>query len=99
MDHHVEAVVEQLQVGIRHHHRDLDEGVVGQIQPGHLTVDPDQKITHVDSLVRVRAFTWRPVPGHDGESPPIAVVAKPGDQETRADRVAGIRLAPTWERA
>ena len=61
VDHHINAVVEQFQVRIGHHRGNLDEGIVGQIQPRHLTVDPDQKITHPDSLVPVQPSARGPM--------------------------------------
>ena len=43
--------VERDQVGSGDHHCHLDQRVTAQIEPGHLAIDPDQKITHAISLV------------------------------------------------
>ena len=44
VDHDVDADVEQLQLGVGDEHGDLDQGVAGQLEPGHLAVDPHQPV-------------------------------------------------------
>ena len=40
-------VAQHVEIRVRDQRRHLDQRVLTQIEPGHLTVDPDQKITHV----------------------------------------------------
>ena len=46
VDHHVDAVAQHVELGIGDQSGNLDELVLAQIETGHLTVDPHQKITH-----------------------------------------------------
>ncbi len=46
VDDHVDAVAEDVEVGVGHQRRNLDEPVGLQVQPGHLTVDPHQFVAH-----------------------------------------------------
>ena len=46
VDDHVEAVVEQGEVGLGDEDRDLDQRVAGQVESGHLAVDPHQPVGH-----------------------------------------------------
>ena len=48
VDDDVDAVAEDVEVGIGHQGCDLDEPVGLQVKPGHLTVDPHQFVTHSD---------------------------------------------------
>ena len=54
VDHHVDAVAEHVEIGVRDQRGHLDQRVLAQIEPGHLAVDPDQKIVHDHSLVARR---------------------------------------------
>ena len=46
VDDQVDAVAEHVEIRIGHQRGDLDQRVLAEIEPGHLTVDPDQKISH-----------------------------------------------------
>ena len=46
VDHHVDAVTEDVQIRVGDQRRHLDERVAAEVESGHLTVDPHQKITH-----------------------------------------------------
>ena len=46
MDHHVDAVAEDVQIAVGDQSRDLDEAVRAKVQPGHLAVDPHQFVAH-----------------------------------------------------
>jgi hypothetical protein len=48
VDDHVDPFAQDIELGVGHQHRDLDEPVGLQIQAGHLAVDPDQFVTHDD---------------------------------------------------
>ncbi|GAB3171769.1 hypothetical protein GCM10027259_07450 [Micromonospora palomenae] len=50
MDDHVDPLAQHVEVGIGDERGDLDQRVTGEIQPGHLTVDPDEKVSHRDRL-------------------------------------------------
>ncbi len=54
LDHHVDAVVEFNQFAIGDHAGDLDQRVAGDIEAGHLAVNPDQSVSHRLSLIIVR---------------------------------------------
>ena len=61
VDHHVDAVAQDVEVGVGDQHRDLDEPVGLEVKAGHLTVDPHQFVTHRPTLSR-RPTTSRPHP-------------------------------------
>ena len=46
VDHDVEALVDDLEIGIGDQDGDLDEGVATQIEASHLAVDPHQFFGH-----------------------------------------------------
>ena len=46
VDHHVDAVAQDVEVGVGDQHRDLDEPVGLEVQARHLTVDPHQFVPH-----------------------------------------------------
>ena len=46
VDDDVEALAEDVEVGIGHQNRDFNEAVGLQVQAGHLTVDPHEFFTH-----------------------------------------------------
>src|SRR5215203_252016 len=50
LDHDVDTVTENLQLSVGDEHGNLDEGVGGQIQSGHLAVNPDQEFAHGHTL-------------------------------------------------
>ena len=58
VDHHVDAVAQHVEVGIGHQRRDLDQRVAPEVKPGHLTIDPHQKISHTDSLSGRFRYTY-----------------------------------------
>ncbi|GAA5055780.1 hypothetical protein GCM10023259_038060 [Thermocatellispora tengchongensis] len=51
LDDHIHAIVKLVQLGVGDHTGHLDERVTAEIESGHLTVDPDQQVTHRDRLV------------------------------------------------
>ena len=46
LDHQVHAVAEHVEVGVGDQRGHLDQRVGGQVETGHLTVDPDQEVPH-----------------------------------------------------
>ena len=46
VDHDVDAVAEHVQFAVGDQRGDLDEPVFGQVEPGHLAVDPHQFVAH-----------------------------------------------------
>ena len=48
VDDDVDAFAKDIELGVGHEHRDLDEQVGLQVQARHLTVDPHQFVTHSD---------------------------------------------------
>ena len=46
VDDDVEALVEQVQLGVGDQDGDLDQRVALQVEPGHLAVDPYQGVGH-----------------------------------------------------
>ncbi|GIJ06964.1 hypothetical protein Van01_01780 [Micromonospora andamanensis] len=57
MNHYVDTITEHVEVGIGDQRGDFDQLVATEVQPGHLTVDPDEKISHRDSL-RAAQLSW-----------------------------------------
>ena len=45
-DHEVDALAEHVELAVGDQRGYLDQGVVGEVQTGHLAVDPDQLPTH-----------------------------------------------------
>ena len=50
VDDQVDALAEHVQLGVGDERGHLDELVLAEVEPGHLAVDPDQKIRHALSL-------------------------------------------------
>ena len=48
VDHHVDAVAEDVELAVGDQRGDLDEPVGLEVEPGHLAVDPHQFVTHSD---------------------------------------------------
>ena len=46
LDHQVDAVADDVQLGVGDEQRDLDKGVGAQVEAGHLAVDPHQVVAH-----------------------------------------------------
>jgi hypothetical protein len=51
LDDQVDALVEQVELGVGHQARDLDEGVALDVEPRHLAVNPHEPVFHPDRLV------------------------------------------------
>ena len=56
LDDQVNAVVEQVQLGIGHEARDLDQRVPLDVQPSHLAVDPHQPVVHPNYITTFSAL-------------------------------------------
>ena len=69
VDDHVDSVAEHVEVRVGDQRRDLDQGVLAQIEPGHLAVDPHQVIYHSGSLTRLGSVIVRPRRGTAASSP------------------------------
>ena len=50
MDHDIDALAEDVEVPVGDEHGDLDQRVVGEVEAGHLAVDPYQTVVHPGSL-------------------------------------------------
>ena len=50
LDHEIDALVEHVQVTVGYQAGDLDKGISGEVKPGHLTVDPDEPVSHPPRL-------------------------------------------------
>ena len=50
LDDHVYPVVDDVELAVGHDARDLDQGIPGEVKPGHLTVDPDETVGHPSTL-------------------------------------------------
>ena len=46
LDDHVDALVKLVELAVGDHAGHLDERIAAKVEPGHLTVDPDQQVTH-----------------------------------------------------
>jgi hypothetical protein len=44
LDHHLEAGIEDVELEVGDHDRDLDEFVDLEVEPGHLAIDPDEAV-------------------------------------------------------
>ena len=65
LDHHLDAVAEDVEFSVRHQGCDLDQRVCLEIQTGHLTVDPDQVFVHREHCIGSNA-TGRSEPDGSG---------------------------------
>ena len=45
-DDDVDTLAEDVQLAVGHQHRDLDQGVPGQVEACHLAIDPHQSVSH-----------------------------------------------------
>ncbi|WRL65278.1 hypothetical protein U6N30_06370 [Blastococcus brunescens] len=61
-DDQVQPGVEHVELGIGHHHGDLDELVLDDVEPGHLAVDPDQVSCALCHVARQYASCAPPAP-------------------------------------
>src|SRR5207253_2735377 len=59
VDHHVDALAEDVQVGVGDQRGDLDQGVFAEVEAGHLAVDPHQIVGHPPSLTAYRSTSAR----------------------------------------
>ena len=50
LDDQVDAVVDLVELAVGDNAGDLDQRIAGQVKPGHLAVDPDESVSHVNSL-------------------------------------------------
>jgi acyl-CoA thioesterase FadM len=69
LDHDVDAVPEDVQIGVGHEHGDLDQRIALLVESGHLAVDPDDAVVDGTSGAGGHRTTvaWRPSSGAAAE--------------------------------